>query len=321
MPSASDTLSPVSAAFVHSLNLQLKFARLYGPKHARPLSQRDEAWYGLHAAIGAAGPSGLVLGVSGAEILVDGAIVDSTAAERSLARALASANIASIAFTAELNRESFAQFVRTFSESNVRPSQLIERLRSAIGEGPESGVRINEIRFVTADFPDAGSLTRSIAPALPSEGNDGENNGSLRDPETLIQLITAATESSGRDINAGLHFGEELLGSSHVSGGVSAAHSLSEGEMRTLLHIVANFAEASRKNNINQAEVFAWKVRFADLPAPALTALRDALAETNAQSPSKALDDAAILRLAEDLTVHYALACFQGGAVKAGAVR
>ncbi|MHB8527200.1 MAG: HEAT repeat domain-containing protein [Candidatus Acidiferrales bacterium] len=320
MPSASDTLSPVSAAFVHSLNLQLKFARLYGPKHARTLSQMEEAWDELHAAIGAAGPSGLVLGVSGAEILVDGAIVGSTAAERSLAHALASANIASIAFTAELNRESFAQFVRTFSESNVRPSQLIERLRSAIGEGPESGIRINEIRFVTADFRDAGSLTRSIAPALPSEGNDGENNGSLRDPETLIQLITAATESSGREINAGLHFGEELLGSSHVSGGVSAAHSLSEGEMRTLLHLIANFTEISRKST-DDAQVSSWKERLANLPAPALAALRDALAEISAQSRSKDLNDAAILHLAEGLSIHYTLARFQRGAVKAGAVR
>src|SRR5487761_596942 len=123
MPSASDTLSPVSAAFVHSLNLQLKFARLYGPKHARTLSQMEEAWYELHAAIGAAGPSGLVLGVSGAEILVDGAIVDSTAAERSLAHALASANITSIAFTPDLNRGSFAQFVgRSRNQTSGRPN-------------------------------------------------------------------------------------------------------------------------------------------------------------------------------------------------------
>ena len=317
MPSASDTLSPVSAAFVHSLNLQLKFARLYGPKHARTIAQMEEAWDELSAAIGAAGPSGLVLGVSGTEILVDGAIVDSTAAERSLAHALTSANITSIAFTPDLNRGSFAQFVRTFSESNVRPSQLIERLKSAVGEGPESGIRINEIHSIATDLP----LSRPLADVPPCEENVEKNHGSLRDPETLIQLITAAAESSGREINAGLHFGEEFLGFSHVSSGVSAAHSLSEGEMRTLLHLIANFAETSHADEINQAEVFAWKVRFADLPAPALTALRDALAETNAQSPSKALDDAAILRLAEDLTVHYALACFQGGAVKAGAVR
>ena len=317
MPSASDTLSPASAAFVHSLNLQLKFARLYGPKHARTIAQMEEAWDDLSAAISAAGPSGLVLGVSGTEILVDGAIIDSTAAERSLAHALTSANIASIAFTGKLTRKSFAQFVRTFSESNVRPSQLVKRLKSAIGEGPESGIHINEIHSIATDLP----LSRPLADVPPCEENVERNDGSLRDPETLIQLITAAAESSGREINAGLHFGEELLGSSHVSGGVSAAHSLSEGEMRTLLHLVANFAETSHADEINQAEVSAWEVRFADLPAPALAALRDALAEISAPPPPKTLDDAAILRIGEDLTVHYALARFQCGALKAIAAR
>ncbi|MHB8539660.1 MAG: PilZ domain-containing protein [Candidatus Acidiferrales bacterium] len=276
----------------------------------------EEAWDELIAAMGAAGPAGLVLGVSGTEILIDGAIVESTAAERSLAHTLTSVNIASIAFTGELTRESFEQFVRTFSESNVKPSQLIKRLKSAIGEGPESGIRINEIRFVTADL----QLSRSLANVQPSEDNIEKRPDSLRDPETLIQLITAAGESSERGINAGLHFGEELLGFPHVSGGVSAAHSLSEGEMRTLLHLVANFAEVSRKS-IDDVEVSAWKERLANLPAPALAALRDALAEINAQSPSKTLDDQAILRLAEDLTVHYALARFERFALKAGAVR
>lgn len=317
MPSASDTLSPVSAAFVHSLNLQLKFARLYGPKHARTVAQMEEAWGELSAAISASGPSGLVLGVSGTEIVVDGAIVDSTAAERSLAHALTSAKIASIAFTEELTRESFARFVRTFSEASLRPSQLIKHLKSAIGEGPDSGIRINEIRFVPADLHRAGSASATRS----SEDNAEKRQESLRDPETLIQLLVAAAESSGREINAGIHFGEELLGSSHGSGEVSAAHSLSETEMRALLQVVANLAEALRKaKTIGDAEVSAWRERFADLPAPALSALREALAEISAQSPSKTLDDAAMLCLAEDLAVGYALARFQRGAVKVGAV-
>ena len=43
-PVAADAAIPSSRAFVRSFNVLLKFARLYGLKHARSAGQFESAW-------------------------------------------------------------------------------------------------------------------------------------------------------------------------------------------------------------------------------------------------------------------------------------
>src|SRR5579863_2387779 len=93
MPSA-----PAARAFVRTLNVLFKFARLYGLEHTRSASQFNAAWDELKEAVRGSGPGGLLLGTSGSQLLLDGEPLESTPAERSFAELLNSSGVASISF-------------------------------------------------------------------------------------------------------------------------------------------------------------------------------------------------------------------------------
>ena len=317
MPSSSDTVSPVTGTFVHSLNLLLKFARLYGLHHARTTAQMECAWNDLYAALDAAGPSGILLGVSGAELLIDGALVESTAAEHSLAQLLTKANIASIGFTPGLSRGSFSLFVKAFSAASLKPSHLAKRLKSALGDGSESGIRVNQLRFIAreAELP-ASAFAARIS------GNHAEDpHDWLHDPGKLVELI-AAVEHSGNGSSSGYHFGEELLGTAHLSENNSLVYTHSEEDMRTLLQFAASLGKATHKSkHPGAADASEWKQRIASLPASSRAPLREAIAEMHAAQPSTKLDAGSIFQIAEGLAVRYTLESFQRGNLKVNAVR
>ncbi|HKV28713.1 MAG TPA: PilZ domain-containing protein [Candidatus Acidoferrales bacterium] len=316
MPSASDTLSPITGTFVHSLNLLLKFARLYGLHHIRTTAQMEYAWNDLYAALDAAGPSGILLGVSGSELLIDGALVESTATEHSLAQLLTQANIASIGFMPGLSRGSFSVFVQTFSAASLKPSHLAKRLKSALGDGSDSGIRINQLRFVARE----AELPTPVVSARISGKYEEESHDWLHQSEKLIELI-ASVEHSGK-ATSGYHFGEELLGTAHLSENNSLAYTHSEEEMRTLLQFAANLGEAAHKSRRSgAADVSEWKQRIADLPAASRAVLVEAFAEMNTAQPSRKLNAAAILYLAEGLAVRYVSETFQRGNLKVNRVR
>jgi hypothetical protein len=110
-------------AFVRSLNILLKFARLYEFGHARTASQFETAWKELRTALDESGGSGVLLGASGNQILLDGVPLGASAGERSFAQLLISSGIASIHFSPTLTQSQFARFVRAFhlSQNNSKP--------------------------------------------------------------------------------------------------------------------------------------------------------------------------------------------------------
>ena len=59
-------------AFVHSLNILIKYARMYGPEHKRTEAQFEIAWKELQEGLPAAGEGGFLLGVSDGKLLLDG---------------------------------------------------------------------------------------------------------------------------------------------------------------------------------------------------------------------------------------------------------
>jgi len=67
-------------AFVRSLNILLKFARLYEFGHVRTMAQFETAWKELHAALQESRDTGLLLGASGNQILLDGVPLGAAAA-------------------------------------------------------------------------------------------------------------------------------------------------------------------------------------------------------------------------------------------------
>ena len=188
-------------AFVRSLNILLKFARLYEFGHVRTMAQFETAWKELRSALDESGDTGLLLGASGTQILLDGVPLGSAAGERSFATLLTSSGIASIHFSPNLQQGQFARFVRAFPSGNAKPSSLAEQLKSALAG--ETGIRINEIRFVAEDGSVAGLKVAAQLTAKALGASSDKMRDIFEDPNKLLQLILAAESNRSGGGGAG----------------------------------------------------------------------------------------------------------------------
>src|SRR5712692_8062795 len=212
-------------AFVRSLNILLKFARLYEFGHVRTTAQFDTTWEELQNALDESGGSGLLLGASGTQILLDGVPLGSAAGERSFAQLLMSSGIASIHFSPTLTQPQFARFVRAFPSGNAKPSSLAEQLKSALAG--ETSIKVNEIRYVAEDSSLAGikvaaQLTQKVLGAHGDKFKDF-----FEDPNKLLQMILAAESSRGASGGGGMGAG----GPGHGSGAPGPGFGLGGGGM------------------------------------------------------------------------------------------
>ena len=215
----SEPIVPNARAFVRSLNVLLKYARLYGLEHIRSASQLDSAWTELRAAVEAAGHNGLLLGASGSQLLLDGVPLESSPAERSFADLLNSAGVASIGFLPRVERAEFANLVKCFMETGPKAGTLSERLEAYFGNRNNCGIRVNEIRFVAED---AGFSEARVAATLTAKTLGADANWIqewFRSPEKMIQLITAAEGAHGGTGGTG---GPDAPGTSDTKVGYSA---------------------------------------------------------------------------------------------------
>jgi hypothetical protein len=193
----SEPTIPNARAFVRSLNVLLKYARLYGLGHSRCAAQFDSAWSELQAAVDAAGPGGLLLGASGSQLLLDGVPLESSPAERSFADFLNASGVASIGFLPRVEREEFSNLVKCFMESGPKAAPLSDRLAAYFANRGYSGIRVNEIRFVAEDsgFSDARVAATLTAKTLGADADRIQEW--FRSPEKMIQLIAAAEGEHG----------------------------------------------------------------------------------------------------------------------------
>jgi len=211
-------------AFVRSLNILLKFARLYEFGHAKTTQQFETTWKELRGALNDSGGSGVLLGASGTQILLDGVPLGSAAGERSFAQLLITSGIASIHFSPTLTQPQFARFVRAFPSGNAKPSSLAEQLKSALAG--ETSIRVNEIRYVAEDSSVAGikvaaQLTQKVLGAQGDKFRDF-----FEDPNKLLQMILAAESA-----RAGGGGGGGAGGPGHGSGGQGPGFGLGGGGM------------------------------------------------------------------------------------------
>jgi len=181
-------------AFIRSLNILLKYARLYSFDHARTAEQFNTAWNELHDSIPVTNESGLLLSATGSQLLLDGVPIDASPAERSFAQLLSAAGLASIQFTSRVTKEDFERLVRAFPTNNTKPSVLAEQLKTALAG---SNIRINEIRFVAEDSSKSNALAAGLLTAQTLGADADSMKDWLRDPQKLLQLIAAAEGSRG----------------------------------------------------------------------------------------------------------------------------
>ncbi len=98
---------------------------------------------------------------------------------------------------------------------------------------------------------------------------------------------------------------------------------LGEADMQSLLRLLAQFGEATHGGAKGGPwpDQMAWQMKLAALPQNAQVTLRQALATVAAKTPSAKVDEAVLLKLAEDLAIRFALDRFQRGEVRVNAVR
>src|SRR3989441_7214555 len=146
---APDPKLTAGRAFVRSLNILLKFARLYGYDHARTADQLATACLELRGAIPPGSDATLLLGASGAQLLLDGVPLEGSPAEKQFAQLLSAAGLASVQFFASLTEEEIGRFVRAFPTGQAKPAELALQLQAALAAA--QGTRLNRICSVATD--------------------------------------------------------------------------------------------------------------------------------------------------------------------------
>lgn len=190
----TDPHSASARAFVRSLNILLKFARLYGYDHARTVEHLDVAWRELQAAIPAGSEAGLLLGATGAQLLLDGVPLEGSPAEKQFAQLLSAAGVASVQFFPIVTQDELRRFVQAFPTGKAKPAELALQLKKALGGA--RGMRINEICFIATDarLKDT-SVAAQLAAASLGDANQDQFKQWLNDPKKLLELIAAAQGS------------------------------------------------------------------------------------------------------------------------------
>jgi hypothetical protein len=245
---AEDAQVSAARAFLRSLNLLVKSARMYGFEHKRTSAQLDTTFEDLSKALPMSGTGGLTLGVTGVKLLVGGAPIEMTAVEKGFADMLAAGGIASIFFSHQASVEDVRNFAGAFTASAAKNPQLGEQIREALAKGDRPAIKVNEIRYVASDGSTpvgsgggegggggGGVPAQGIAvgmdsrpfvnPVVASVLAPDEGAGSLlagdllTDPKRLLQMIAAA-ESASRvgDLGEGMSMGGELGGVGVVGG-------------------------------------------------------------------------------------------------------
>jgi len=195
----TDPKKAAGRAFVRSLNILLKFARLYGYEHARTIEQLQTAWQELRTAIPMGTDSGLLLGATNSQLLLDGVPLEGSPAEKQFAQLLSAAGLAKrTVFRFGHGRRDWPIRAR-FSH---RQSQT-RRACPAIESHPRgrTGIHINEIYFVATDarLKDASMAAQIAAASL--GGDQEEFRQWLNDPQKLLELIAAAQGSKSGGVS------------------------------------------------------------------------------------------------------------------------
>src|ERR1700676_4475179 len=145
-------------AFIHSLNILVKYVRLYGFQHKRTEGQFEVTWNELQHGLPSDG--GFLLGVSENRLLLDGVALETGQAERSFAQLLTAAGLASIQFSKGVTVDDFARLIRAFAVGGSKAQDVVQQIKDTFGDSKTSTIRINEVKFVGCDPGTAGVSVR-----------------------------------------------------------------------------------------------------------------------------------------------------------------
>jgi hypothetical protein len=218
----TDPKTTAGRAFVRSLNILLKFARLYGYDHVRTVEQLAIAWNELRTAVPEDADEGLLLGATGTQLLLDGVPLEGSPAEKQFAQLLSAAGLASVQFTPQVSEEELAKFIHAFPTGKAKPAELAQQLKAAIADA--KGIRVNEVCFVATDvrLKDASMAAQIAAASLGDEQDSFKKM--LNDPQKLLELIAAAQGS-----HSGSGDGDGGFGGSSAGDGTGTGYGTGTG--------------------------------------------------------------------------------------------
>jgi hypothetical protein len=336
-------------AFVHSLNILVKYVRLYGFDHKRTESQFSVAWKELQSGLPSTGESGFLLGVSGSKLLLDGIPLEAGQAERSFAQLLTAAGLASIHFSPQVNVEDFTRLVKAFASAGSKAQDVAQHIKESLGDGKKSSIRINEVKFVAAD-PSTGEV--SVAAQIAAQTLGPEFKQWLNDPQKLLQLIAAAEgahssgggpigsapmgggSGSGSGGTGGTGTGGSATGSggtgsssgtghgSGLGGGTGSGDGtvpLQEEEVIQAIRLLTHFGQSAQERGSVGPETFQQELGQTTTNTKInLQQLLEGLASKAATDDER--DTPLLMKAAEHMAIRFALERYQRGEVKVNAV-
>jgi hypothetical protein len=345
----ADPKTTAARAFVRSLNILLKFARLYGFDHVRTVEHFDVAWRELRAAIPDTTDAGLLLGATGSQLLLDGVPLEGAPAEKQFAELLSAAGVGSVQFFPSIVQDELNGFVRAFPTGKAKPAELALQLKAALANA--RGIRINEICFVATDsrMKDAG-MAAQLAAATLGGGDSDQFNRWMNDPQKLLEMIAAAQGSKGAGspgsaigstgvpASGGASAGRAETGGASAEASANSAVSgsagpglgpgrgslePSEAEMYRILTALTSFGQIGATGGAGVPGGVSGSLHeeLSQLPVRAQDVLKQALAELAAKAPGAKPDQSVLIQLAEHLAIRFALERFERGEVKVNAVR
>ncbi len=356
---AVDPKTTAARAFVRSLNILLKFARLYGYDHVRTVEQFDNAWRELRTAVPDSTEAGLLLAATGSQLLLDGVPLEGAPAEKQFAELLSAAGVGSVQFFPSIAQDELNRFVRAFPTGKSKPAELALQLKAALASA--RGIRINEICFVATDSraKEAGMAAQLAVVSL--GGDSDQFNRWMNDPQKLLEMIAAAQGSNGAaapgsaigstggaaDGGAPADSGEisNASAENRVAANASSPSSQtdsaggfagagpgpgpdrgslepSEAEMYRILTALTSFGQVGATGGSGPSGPGPGiHEELSQLPVCAQDILKQALAALAAKAPDQKPDQSVLIQLAEHLAIRFALERFERGEVKVNAVR
>jgi hypothetical protein len=328
-------------AFVHSLNILIKYARMYGYEHKRTEAQFEVTWNELQQGLPVAGDGGFLLGVSDNKLLLDGIPLEAGQTERSFGQLLSTAGLASLHFSQDVTLEDFTRLVRAFTIAGSKAQDVSKQIKEALNSGNKlSTIKINEVKFVAAD-PLTGDV--SVAAQIAAQTLGPEFKQWLNDPQKLLQLIAAAEGASagGGTGPAGgtvLPLGSvpNMQGGHWVAGPAPAGSAiatgtgtgtapaweggvvpLQEAEVVQAIRLLTRFGQVQEDPTI-RAEEFQKELGETD-PNTRLN-LQQLLSSLAAKATSDKQDTPLLMKAAEHMAIRFAMERYSKGEVKVNAV-
>jgi hypothetical protein len=307
-------------AFIHSLNILVKYVRLYGFQHKRTEGQFEVTWNELQHGLP---DSGFLLGVSENRLLLDGVALESGQAERSFAQLLTAAGLASIHFSKGVTVDDFARLIRAFAAGGSKAQDVVQQIKDIFGDNKKSTIRINEVKFVAAD---PGTADVTVAAQIAAQTLGPEFKEWLNDPQKLLQLIAAAEGSRAGGGGSSVPIGSvpnvvaSEAGSGTGNGGGTWAGGvvpLQEEEVIQAIRLLTKFGEVGADPSA-KTEALQNELSVAD-PNTKLN-LQQLLETLAAKNPTEKNDTPLLMKAAEHMAIRFAMERFQKGDIKVNAV-